>query len=78
MPHGKLGMELYGLMNDPGEASDVADLHTEVVSALSKKLTGIVRNGRTNDGKSQRNDTGYWQDLTWMREAEYEPIKQHK
>jgi hypothetical protein len=33
--------------------------------------TDIVLNGRTTPGAVQANDTGYWDSLTWITEAQY-------
>ena len=71
MPFGKLDFELYDLSIDPSEKNNVAQEHAEVVSELTKKITEIVRNGRSTSGERQSNDTGYWPHLKWMSEAEY-------
>ena len=59
--------ELYNLARDPSEKSDVANQNPNVVKRLTDKITGIVRNGRTTDGKPQSNDTPWWDALTWMQ-----------
>ena len=66
MAHRKLKIELYDLASDPGEKNDVNAEHPGVVKSLTKKITDIVRNGRTTPGTRQANDTGHWKDLTWM------------
>ena len=71
LPHGKAEMELYDLASDPGEEKNVVAQHPERVSALKKKITAIVSNGRTTPGAAQSNDTGYWKDLTWMTADQY-------
>ena len=63
--------ELYNLARDPQEKSNVIADHPKIVQALKKKITDIVCQGRTTDGATQPNDTGWWQDLVWMDEAEY-------
>jgi arylsulfatase A len=71
MPHEKLGYELYNLARDPGEESNVFDGNPEIAKRLEKKITQIVCRGRTTKGRPQSNDTGYWDDLAWLTEAEY-------
>ncbi|WP_253156667.1 sulfatase family protein [Stieleria tagensis] len=66
MPHGKAGRELYDLAADPGEQSDVLDQHPQRAADLERQITQIVQRGRTTPGQPQSNDTGYWDDLTWI------------
>ncbi|WP_442512151.1 sulfatase family protein [Novipirellula sp. SH528] len=75
LPHRKSKYELYDLAKDPAEASNVIALHPEIASSLQKKLTDIVINGRTTPGEAQANDTGYWSDLTWIKESEYDAAR---
>ena len=44
-----------------------AVLVTQVVSAAPD----TVINGRATSGKAQPNDTGYWKELTWMTEDDF-------
>jgi len=74
MPHEKLSYELYNLARDPGEGSNVYASNPEVAKRLEKKITEIVCRGRTTKGRPQPNDTGYWDDLAWITEEEYEKI----
>lgn len=71
MPHGNSKAELYDLQGDPSERRNVIDQHGDLAAQMQSKLTRIVRQGRSTTGKTQRNDTGYWRDLTWMDEMEY-------
>ena len=72
LPHKKTPKaELYNLINDPQEKTNVIADHPEIVQALEKKITGIVCKGRTTAGVPQANDTGWWKDLTWMDATEY-------
>ena len=67
MPHRKLKAELYDLAADPRESSNLIAGHSETAQALTKKITNIVQHGRTTPGPSQANDTGHWNDLTWIK-----------
>jgi arylsulfatase A len=72
LPRAKAKMELYDLATDPAEEKNLVANHPEQVTRLKKKATDIVLNGRTTPGAVQANDTGYWSDLKWMTEAEYD------
>lgn len=82
LPLRNLGMELYDLTSDPAEKNNVMAEYPEHVARLKRKATHIVLSGRTALGAPQANDTGYWNSLEWMTEAEYEsnavPNKQVK
>ena len=71
LPFGKLQPELYDLSADPEEKNNVIAEHPERIGQLEKKATDIVLNGRTTSGATQMNDTGYWNHLKWITEAEY-------
>jgi len=66
MSHRKQKEELYNLSSDPGETTNVLAQHEATATRLRTAITEIVRNGRTTPGAKQSNDTGYWNDLTWM------------
>ena len=34
----------------------------------------IITQGRTTAGPTQANDTGYWKDLVWLKQDEYESM----
>ena len=70
--HGEKSAELYDLAADPGEKKNILEANPAVVDTLKRKMSEIVRNGRTTSGPRQPNDTGYWTDLTWMTAAEYD------
>ena len=72
LPHRKTKLELYDVNSDIREEKNVVSDHPEIVSDLRKKITDIVRRGRTTPGDRQPNDTGYWKDLTWMTKESYE------
>ncbi len=63
--------ELYDLSTDPGETINRAAERPERVCQLKAAATAIVVNGRTTHGTSQRNATGYWDDLTWIPKKIY-------
>ena len=71
LAHKKSTPELYDLSTDIAETTNVVADHPDVVKQLTQKITDIVARGRTTAGTSQANDTGYWNDLKWMTEAEY-------
>jgi len=72
MPHRKLKAELYDLATDPGENENAIADHPEIAEALERSITEIVCRGRTTSGRPQANDTGHWQDLTWIPPNQYE------
>jgi len=78
MPHRGAKIELYDLRNDPAEENNLAAKYPGHIECLKKKLTDIVLNGRTTSGTVQKNDTGYWKDLTWITESQYDAAKAGK
>ena len=58
--------ELYDLENDPGETTNLYFEHPEVVNRLKEKITAIIQNGRSTDGKPQPFVKENWKQLTWM------------
>ncbi len=71
LPHKRNNVELYDLATDPAEEHNIAAQHPERVASLRKKITAIVLNGRSLPGPVAANDTGYWDDLKWISEANY-------
>ncbi|MEM7234768.1 MAG: arylsulfatase [Planctomycetota bacterium] len=71
LPHGRRKAELYDLKSDPGETKNVATESRSLVKELTATATDIVVSGRSTKGKAQKNDTGYWKDLKWISESEY-------
>jgi arylsulfatase A len=67
--------ELYSLDSDLAEKKNVAGKNSDVVKRLTQSGTKIVAQGRTTPGSASPNDTGYWKDLTWMTESDYESAK---
>ncbi len=78
MPHRVAMIELYDLASDPGEEKNVSARYPVHVNRLEEQLTDIVLNGRTTGGAAQTNDTGYWKDLTWITEKQYDAAKAGK
>ena len=70
--HSESGFELYHLLEDPSETRNMHLENRELASKLKDRITEIVRRGRTTPGDSVKNDTGYWPDLVWMSQAEYD------
>jgi arylsulfatase A len=71
MPHGRSAAELYDLSQDPGESHNVIEAHPEIAERLEQSITQIVIDGRSTPGAKQPNDTGWWKDLTWITEAQF-------
>lgn len=71
MAHGKDEMQLFNLAEDPSETTNLLGQHPEITKGLQAKLTKIVLKGRSTEGEAQPNDTGWWDDLTWIPEADY-------
>lgn len=59
--------ELYDLISDPSEVTNLIPQHQEVESRLTKQITDIINRGRTTPGEPQQNDTPWWDDLVWMK-----------
>ena len=74
LPSGKKSAELYNLSKDRAEATNVADANPEKVQALTEKMNALITKGRSTQGESQSNDTGYWKDLTWMTKQQYSEL----
>ena len=64
-------LELYDLGSDPAESKNLAADYPDRVEALTKLAADIVVNGRTTAGPVRNNDTGYWKDLNWITEEQY-------
>ncbi|WP_145178168.1 sulfatase family protein [Rubripirellula lacrimiformis] len=74
LPTPKAKPELYNLTTDPSEKSNVADQNPKLVQSLTKQINRIIAAGRTTAGAPQPNDTGYWNDLGWMSQQQYQEL----
>ena len=72
LPAGEQVAELYDLAEDPAEENNVAVAHPDRVQALTSQINRIITRGRTTTGPAQANDTGYWPDLAWLTEQQYQ------
>ena len=60
--------QLFDMVNDPGETTNLHEQKPEIVERLTRLGTDIVVNGRSTPGKAQANDTpNDWKQLHWMR-----------
>jgi len=66
--------ELYNLANDRVEKNNLASKNAELVKTMLKKLNAIIARGRTTPGPLQANDTGYWKELHWMTQQQYNDL----
>lgn len=72
LPHQKKKAELYDIDTDPGETSNVANDEPAIVAELTSHISTLVLRGRTSEGKPQKNDTSWWNDLTWLTEKDFD------
>ncbi|MCG6158028.1 sulfatase family protein [Rubinisphaera margarita] len=63
--------ELYNVTKDPAEKENLVSKRPEIVEQLKETLTRIVISGRSVPGPHVGNDTGWWDNLTWIPEDEY-------
>jgi len=71
MKHRRDKLELYNVSDDPTEETNLVDEHPEIVQRLTETLTRVVVSGRSTPGPDVGNDTGWWDDLTWIAEKDY-------
>lgn len=63
---GEARYELYDMENDPGETTNLYFKHPDIVNHLKEKITHIIKNGRSTEGKPQSYVIDDWPQLTWM------------
>ncbi len=66
MEGGRQKRELYDLSADPSETKNLLDAHPDVAADLLRKISRIIRDGRSSPGLPQANDTPWWSNLVWM------------
>jgi arylsulfatase A len=76
LPSAKKEAELYNLAMDRAEVKNVAADYPEKVESLQKKISRLMAKGRSTPGTIQPNDTGYWEDLTWLTPEQYNELVQ--
>ena len=60
-------VQLYNLMNDPGEKDNLQASNPQKVTELKDLLTKYILEGRSTPGVAQQNDTGNsWKQLWWI------------
>jgi arylsulfatase A len=60
-------IQLYNLDMDPGEKNNLQAELPAKVEELKTLLSKYIKNGRSNPGPAQKNDTGeHWKQLWWM------------
>ena len=60
-------VQLYNLMNDPGEKDNLQASNPQKVTELKELLTNYILDGRSTPGAIQQNDTGNsWKQLWWI------------
>lgn len=66
-------IQLYDLESDIGETTNLWEEHPDVVEELRGLLTACVLNGRSTDGKPQKNSgEQWWPELHWIPRAQAE------
>ncbi len=58
--------ELYDIENDPGETTNLYFEYPEVVGKLKDRISEIIKNGRSTNGKPQEFVKDNWDQVTWM------------
>jgi arylsulfatase A-like enzyme len=60
--------QLYNMLDDPTETTNLYETHSEIVQQLTQLAREIVTNGRSTPGAPQPNDTANdWKQLVWMQ-----------
>jgi len=66
-PAGSPPFQLFNLMDDPAETTNLYAVHPEIVQRLGTLLAHLVVNGRSTPGAPQRNSgRATWPELAWM------------
>lgn len=59
--------ELYNIEEDPSESKNLYFEYPNIVKSLTKKITEIIKNGRSTKGEPQPYIKKDWKQLTWMQ-----------
>jgi arylsulfatase A len=60
--------QLYDLAADPGERTNLAADHPDIVRRLGRQLRTIIEHGRSTPGAPQSNVAGAWPQTAWFKE----------
>jgi arylsulfatase A len=71
LPTARRSAQLFDLSKDRAERNDIAATHPKKVESMTAAMNQLILNGRSTPGPPQPNATGYWDDLGWMTEAEF-------
>ncbi len=58
--------ELYDMINDPGETTNLYLEQPDIVEKLTQRITEIIINGRSTSGATQDYVKEDWKQLTWI------------
>lgn len=58
--------ELYDIVNDPGETTNLYFEYPKVVKKLTKEISKIIQSGRSTKGEDQPYVSENWSQITWM------------
>lgn len=62
--------QLYDLLEDIGETTNVIDCHPDIFKELRQRLATHIRNGRSTPGVHQRNEgVQIWDTIRWLGES---------
>ena len=65
---GEAFYELYNMDKDPSETTNLYFEHPEIVEKLTKKLSKIIKEGRSTPGTPQDYIKDNWKQVSWMKE----------
>jgi hypothetical protein len=73
-------LQLFHLIDDPGERQNVGDANPDVVTRLTKLLEQFVEDGRSTPGPRQRNavEVDIWKGGRDAQKAPAKPVQKKK